>query len=405
MMMSSDHCQHCGAPLADDARSGFCSRCLLAAAQAPLPSGDAGPLASVPELGAEPLPGRGDAPTLPRRFADYELLEEIARGGMGVVFKARQISLDRIVAVKLLLGGALSSPEFVKRFRLEAAAAGGLQHPNIVAIHEVGLHEGQHFIAMDYVAGPNLAEVVAHQPLPARRAVGYLKSVAEAIEYAHSKGILHRDLKPSNILLDANDQTRVTDFGLAKKLESDVDLTVTGQVLGSPNYMPPEQASGHRGNLNRTADIYSLGAILYHLLTGRPPFQAATLATTLEQVRTADPVTPRRLNASLPRDLETICLKCLEKEPVRRYPSAQALADELDRFLKAEPIQARPIGALGRTWRWCRRKPALASVSALAGVLLLTLAIGGPIVAAQQRAAAENYRRSLYASDLKAAYQ
>jgi len=347
----------------------------------------------------------GAAPGLGRRFGDYELLEEVARGGMGVVFKARQISLDRIVALKLLLGGALASPEFVKRFRLEAEAAGGLQHPNIVAIHEVGFHEGQHFIVMDYVEGPNLGTVVAGQPLPPHRAAGYLKSVAEAIEYAHSKGILHRDLKPSNILLDANDQPRVTDFGLAKKLESNADLTVTGQVLGSPNYMPPEQAAGQRTNLTRAADVYSLGAILYHLLTGRPPFQAATLPTTLEQVRTADPVTPRRLNASLPRDLETICLRCLEKEPARRYPTAQALADELSRFLKGEPIQARPIGAVGKTWRWCRRKPALAAVGTVAALLLLTLAIGGPIVAEQQRIAAENYRRSLYASDMNVAYQ
>jgi len=376
-------------------------------------------LVNLPGLGSEPVPSLGDASALPRQFADYELLKEIARGGMGVVFKARQISLDRIVAVKLLLGGALASPELVKRFRLEAAAAGGLQHPNIVAIHEVGFHEGQHFIVMDYVEGPNLTTVVAGQPLPPHRAAGYLKSVAEAIEYAHSKGILHRDLKPSNILLDTNDQPRVTDFGLAKKLESDVDLTVTGQVLGSPNYMPPEQAAGQRTNLNRAADVYSLGAILYHLVTGRPPFQAATLPTTLEQVRTADPVTPRRLNASLPRDLETICLKCLEKEPSRRYPTAQALVDELDRFLKSEPIRARRIGTLAKTWRWCRRKPALATVGASAALLLLTLAIGGPIVAARERnlaesnrqlasqqlAAAEGYRRSLYASDLNVAYQ
>jgi len=342
---------------------------------------------------------------LPRRFGDYELLEELARGGMGVVFKARQISLDRIVALKLLLGGALVAPEYIKRFRLEAAAAGGLQHPNIVAIHEVGLHEGQHFIAMDYVAGPNLGKVVATQPLPARQAATYLKAIAQAIDYAHSRGILHRDLKPSNILLDANDQPRVTDFGLAKKLESDVDLTVTGQVLGSPNYMPPEQATGQRGNLDRTADVYSLGAILYHLLTGRPPFHADTLATTLDHVRTAEPVSPRRLNASLPRDLETICLKCLEKEPARRYPAAQSLAEDLDRFLNREPILARPIGFLGRTWRWCRRKPALASASALATMLLLTLAVGAPIVASQQRAAAEEYRKLLYASDLKVALQ
>ena len=194
--MPADQRQNCGTPLSEDGRGGLCPRCLFAAAHTPLPVEDASASASLPGPGMGLQPGVGAASALPRRFADYELLEEIARGGMGAVFKARQISLDRIVAVKLLLGGALASPEFVKRFRLEAAAAGGLQHPNIVAIHEVGLHDGQHFIAMDYVAGPNLADVVAQQPLPAQRAAGYLKAVAEAIDYAHSKGILHRDLKP-----------------------------------------------------------------------------------------------------------------------------------------------------------------------------------------------------------------
>ncbi|MCP5524215.1 MAG: protein kinase [Verrucomicrobiales bacterium] len=391
----TDHCHSCGAVLARDARGGLCPGCLFAAAHGPLPSGGIGSVVGVHEPEEASSPRRGETPERPHRFGDYELLEEIARGGMGVVYRARQVSLDRVVALKLLLGGPLSSPEVVKRFRLEAAAAGGLQHPNIVAIHEVGLYEGQHFIAMDYVDGPNLATVLSPGPLPARRAAGYLKTVAKAIDYAHSKGILHRDLKPSNILLDANDQPRVTDFGLAKKLEGDADLTVSGQVLGSPNYMPPEQAAARRGNLDRTADVYSLGAILYHLLTGRPPFQAVTVATTLEQVRTAEPVSPRRLNASLPRDLETICLKCLEKDPERRYPTPRALAWELGRFLNDEPIEARPVGALGRTWRWCRRRPVVAGLSAAVGVLLVTLAIGSTIAAFQFRREAQRTSEAL----------
>jgi serine/threonine protein kinase len=266
---------------------------------------------------------------LPRAFGDYELLEEIARGGMGIVYRARQVSLDRIVAVKMLLFGPLSSPEFVKRFRAEASVAASLQHPNIVAIHDVGVCQGQQYFAMDYVEGQSLAKLLANGPLPARRAASYLKPIAEAIHYAHERGILHRDLKPSNVLIDVNDQPRVTDFGLARRLEGDSELTATGMVLGSPNYVPPEQAVGKRGKVSRRSDVYSLGAMLYHLLTGRPPFVGEALTDTLEQVLNAEPVSPRLLNPSVPRDLETICLKCLEKAPDKRYTTAQALADEL----------------------------------------------------------------------------
>jgi serine/threonine protein kinase len=290
-----------------------------------------------------------------RTFGDYELLEEIARGGMGIVYRARHASLDRIVAVKMLLFGPLSSPEFVKRFRAEASAAASLLHPNIVAIHEVGVHQGQQYFAMDYVEGQSLAKLLANGPLPARRATSYLKTIAEAIHYAHERGILHRDLKPSNVLIDANDQPRVTDFGLARRLEGDSELTVTGQVLGSPNYMPPEQAVGRRGKVSRRSDVYSLGAMLYHLMTGRPPFVGEALTDTLEQVLNSEPVSPRLLNPSVPRDLETICLKCLEKETDKRYATAQALADELGRFLNSEPVHARPITRVEHAWRWCRR--------------------------------------------------
>src|SRR5206468_3080296 len=276
---------------------------------------------------------------------------------MGVVYQARQVSLDRIVAVKMLLFGALSSQETVQRFRIEAAAAASLQHPHIVAIYEVGFNDGQHFFAMEYVAGRSLAAIVKDGPLSPRRAATYLKAIAEAIHYAHEHGILHRDLKPSNVLIDPFDQPKVTDFGLAKRLETEIELTLSGQLLGSPNYMPPEQAAAKRGAVGKRSDVYALGAILYHLLTGRPPHVAPTVAETLQEVLNTEPVSPRVLNPGVPPDLETICLKCLEKEPPRRYQTAQELAEELDRFLTDEPIHARPIGPTARLWRWCRRKP------------------------------------------------
>jgi serine/threonine protein kinase len=250
-----------------------------------------------------------------RRFGDYELLEEIARGGMGVVYKARQLSLDRIVAVKMILAGEFATQQFVQRFRTEASAAAVLHHPNIVAIHEVGVHAGQHYFSMDFVDGPSLAALVGHVPLPPKRAARYVKTIAEAIHYAHEQGILHRDLKPSNVLIDANDQPRITDFGLAKRLAGETSLMLSGQMVGSPNFMPPEQATAKHGKVGRYSDVYALGGILYHLLTARPPFQADSLEIIVNQVLTAEPVSPRMLNPAVPRDLETICLKCLEKEP------------------------------------------------------------------------------------------
>src|SRR6266571_808792 len=306
IMANETTCLKCGAPLTDDARGGFCPKCLFAQASTgdsdvshagqPGASSTAATAASGSNDHASTSTATGLS--LPRTFGDYALLEEIARGGMGIVYRARQVSLDRIVAVKMLLFGPLSSPEFVKRFRAEAAAAASLQHPNIVAIHEVGVHQGQQFFAMDYVEGQSLAKLLANGPLPARNAASYLKTIAEAIHYAHERGILHRDLKPSNVLIDANDQPRVTDFGLARRLEGDSELTVTGQVLGSPNYMPPEQATARRGKASRRSDVYSLGAMLYHLLTGRPPFVGEALTDTLEQLLNAEPVPPGLLNGS-----------------------------------------------------------------------------------------------------------
>jgi WD40 repeat protein len=309
------------------------------------------------------------------RLGDYELLAEIARGGMGVVYRARQLSLNRIVALKVLLHGPFSSAEFVRRFRHEAQVVAALRHPNIVAIYEIGEHHGNHFLSLEFVDGRSFAELARERPLPARPAAGYLKTIAEAVEHAHQRGVLHRDLKPSNILLDVFDQPRVTDFGLAKLVNCDSKLTLTGQVLGSPNYMPPEQAAGKFSDGTPASDVYSLGAILYELLTGRPPFQAETLPAILAQVQNVEPVPPRRLNPGTPMDLQTICLKCLQKDPARRYASAQALADDLGCFLKGKPIQARPVPPLERAWLWCRRRPLLATLSAgLAAAVILGVA-------------------------------
>jgi WD40 repeat protein/tRNA A-37 threonylcarbamoyl transferase component Bud32 len=303
-----------------------------------------------------------------RYFGDYELLEEIARGGMGVVYKARQVSLNRTVALKMILAGELASDQDVQRFRTEAEAAANLKHPNIVAIHEVGEHEGQHFFSMDYVEGTSLAQAVRDQPLPARRAAVIVETVARAIHYAHQRGILHRDLKPSNVLLDREGTPHMMDFGLAKRIAQKSDLTATGAILGTPSYMPPEQAAGNRAALGPASDVYGLGALFYDLLTGRPPFQAESALDTVLQVLQNDPVPPRLLNPSVPRDLETICLKCLSREPQRRYATAEGLAEDLQRFLAGEPILARPVGRTERLWRWCRRNPALATAGGLAAV-------------------------------------
>jgi tRNA A-37 threonylcarbamoyl transferase component Bud32 len=306
-----------------------------------------------------------------RYFGDYELLEEIARGGMGVVFKARQVKLNRIVAVKMILAGSFAGPEDVERFHTEAEAAAQLDHPGIVPIYEVGQHDGQHYFSMGFVEGQSLAKKVAEGPLPPKEAAEIVKAVAEAVQYAHDKGIIHRDLKPGNILLDRDGNPRVTDFGLAKLTESGSDLTGTGQILGTPSYMPPEQAAAQVSAVGRLSDVYSLGAVLYCLLTGRPPFQAASPLETLLQVQKQDPVPPKQLNPNIPLDLDTIVLKCLDKTPVRRFMSAQALAEELQRYLNGRPILARPVGRVERFWRWCQREPAVAGLSAAVGVALV----------------------------------
>ena len=335
------------------------------------------------------------------RVGDFAFLRELGRGGMGVVYEARQISLGRRVAVKMLLAGAFARPEFRPRFLAEASAAARLRHPNLVTIHEVGEIDGQPYFVMELVPGPSLAEVVRDRPLAADRAARYVRQIALGIAHAHAGGILHRDLKPSNVLLDADDQPRVTDFGLAKRLDSDAELTRPGEVLGSPSYLPPECVEG--GRAGPEGDIYSLGAILYQLLTGRPPFVADTVAATLQQVLRAEPVPPRLLNPRVPRDLETICLACLHKEPARRYASAAELAADLERFESAQPIRARPVSGAERAVLWCRRRPALAAVS-LALVVAVIAGLGGVIWQwrrAEQRRA--EMRLNLYAAYLASA--
>lgn len=308
------------------------------------------------------------APQTTKIFGDYEILETIAKGGMGVVYKARQRKLNRIVALKMILAGQFADQGDIDRFYAEAEAAAHLRHPNIVGIHEVGECEEQHYFSMEYIEGQSLGDLVREHPLAPRTAAKFVKTISEAMHYAHQEGVLHRDLKPSNVLVDGNDVPLVTDFGLAKRTAEQSQLTVAGTVLGTPSYMPPEQASGKLDQITARSDVYSIGAILYELVTGKPPFGAANPWETIKQVLSTDPVSPRMLNSSVPADLETICLKCLQKDQVRRYDSAQELADELQRFLAGEPILARPVGIVERSIRWCYRNP---WPTAALGVLLL----------------------------------
>ncbi len=302
---------------------------------------------AAPPLRAAVAATDGFAPgtvALPAVFGDYDLLEEVGRGGMGVVYRARQRSLDRIVAVKMLLRRELASAADLARFRSEAEAAARLDHPGIVSVFEVGELDGHPFYSMQYVEGTTLARLLTGGPLPARDAATILAQVAEAVQAAHARGILHRDLKPSNILIDTDGCPRVSDFGLAKRLEADASVTHTGAILGTPCYMSPEQAAGSRGDVGPASDVWSLGAILYQMLTGRPPFQAASPMDTLLAVLESDPPVPRSINRSVDRDLELIALKSLQKPADLRYASAGALANDLRAFLAGEPVAARRGG-------------------------------------------------------------
>jgi WD40 repeat protein len=306
----------------------------------------------------------------------FEILGELGRGGMGVVYKARQQSLDRIVALKMILAGAHAGPTQRARFRGEAEAAARLQHPHIVQVHDVGEHDGCPFFSLEFIDGRCLRDVLGDYQQPVR-AAGLIEQLARAVSYAHQQGILHRDLKPANILLAKDGTPKITDLGLAKRLDDERERTRSGDILGTPAYMSPEQAAGKTRELGLATDIYALGAILYELLTGRPPFQAATTWDLISQVIKHEPLPPSLHHPGLPRDLETICLHCLQKEPARRYPSALALADDLRRFLEGRPIEARPVGWAERAAKWARRRPALAALIGVSAAALLALAVGG----------------------------
>jgi predicted Ser/Thr protein kinase len=315
----------------------------------------------------------------------YEVVRELGRGGMGVVYLARQTGLDRLVALKMLLAGQHAAPAERARFQAEVKAIARLQHPNIVQVFEVGEHEGRAFYSMEYLDGGNLEDRIGSRPQPARQAAELVEVLARAIHAAHQKGIIHRDLKPANILLASREcdppiadlVPRISDFGLAKLLDVSSGPTLTEHILGTPGYMAPEQASGRSKQVGPGTDVYALGAILYRVLTGRLPFQGESHVAVLRQVFEEDPIPPRRLQWTVPADLETICLKCLHKQPAHRYASAAALADDLHRFLAQEPILGRPIGRWHRLAKWARRRPAAAASIAVVGLALLVLLVAG----------------------------
>ena len=310
-------------------------------------------------------------------LGDFELQEVLGEGGMGVVYRARQMSLNRNVAVKMIRLGRIATPSQVARFRNEAETVAVLDHPHVVPIYEVGEADGHLFYSMKLIEGGNLLQSLSRFQAEPRAAARVVADVAHAVHHAHQRGILHRDLKPSNVLLDGEGRPRVADFGLAKWMNVDSELTQSGFLVGTPSYMAPEQAAAERDggrNVTTATDVYGVGAVLYAILTGKPPFEGDSLLQTLEQVRSREPVPPRRWQPQVPSDLETICLKCLEKEPRRRYPSAQALAEDLERFLVGKPIAARPVRTWEKSWKWARRKPAVAVLLAISTLSALALA-------------------------------
>ncbi len=359
MISAPKVCAKCGATIFADAPRGFCSVCLFKTG-----------LSGFVEENGETPPMR-----IPMHFGDYELQGEIGRGGQGVVYRARQKSLNRTVALKIIVLGHWATARHLKRFRLEAEAAARLNHPSIVPIHEIGERDGCCYFSMNLIEGGQLDEVVRREAISIRRAAELIAKLARTVNYAHEHGILHRDIKPGNILLDKEGEPHLTDFGLARLVETESTVTRTTEVLGTPSYMAPEQASGNNVALTSATDTYGLGAVLYHLLTGCPPFAGGTTYETVRLVLESDPRQPRLLNRKVDRDLSTICLKCLQKDPQRRYASALALAEDLERWLKHEPIQARRTGLFARGKKWVRRKPAIAAVITLSLALIATVGV------------------------------
>src|SRR5262249_54248463 len=315
-----------------------------------------------------PIWPHGSLPTTPPeelplpQVPGYEVESVLGRGGMGVVYRARHLRLNRLVALKMALAGSSTGPNERERFRREVEAVAALRHPNVVQVYDVGDADGRPYFTMELMDGDGRARKLAGAPQPPRQTAALLATLAGAVQAAHEAGVLHRDLKPGNVLLTADGTPKVSDFGLARRLDADERLTLSGAFIGTPGYTAPAQARGGPGAGRPRAGGYALGAILYECLTGRPPFRAGTAAATLQQVVADEPVAPRRLNPSVPADLETICMKCLSKEPARRYASAAALADDLRRFEDGRPIRARPVGAVQRTWKWAQRRPALAAL-------------------------------------------
>jgi TolB-like protein/Tfp pilus assembly protein PilF len=355
-------CRKCGAAIPPDSPQQSCGACLLET--------------GLGLLTDEPVPGVADpgrASPMLMDFGDYELLDQIGRGGQGVVFRARQKSLNRTVALKVISLGQWASKAHLKRFRLEAEAAARLEHPGIVPIHEVGERDGQCYFSMKFIEGGQLDEVTKREPMLIRHVVELITKVARTVHYAHEHGILHRDIKPGNILVDQKGEPHLTDFGLARLVESESTVTRTLEVLGTPSYMAPEQAVGNNAAVGSVTDVYGLGAVLYQLLTGQPPFAGGTTYETIRLLCDTEPRNPRILNPKIDRDLSTICLKCLEKDPKRRYSSALALAEDLERWLKHEPIRARRTGVFTRGRKWVRRNPSIAAMAAMLFALAVPL--------------------------------
>src|SRR6266576_3127431 len=381
-------CRKCGAKILADAPEGLCTGCVLETALRIFPEAVAGggDPGGKDDVRNDDANGGSHVETTPRLakmlgdLGDYELLEEIGRGGQGVVFRARQKSLNRIVALKVIGLGQWATKVHLKRFRLEAEAAASLDHPCIVPIYEVGERDSHCYFSMKFVEGGQLDEVVTHTPMSFRQAAELIAKMARTVHHAHEHGILHRDIKPGNILLDAKGEPHLTDFGLARLVESESTVTRTLEVLGTPSYMAPEQAAGNNpatAVLTSATDVYGLGAVLYQLLTGHPPFAGGTTYETIKLLLETQPRAPHRWNTKIDRDVSSICLKCLEQDPKRRYPSAPALADDLERWLRHEPIQARRIGVVARGRKWLQRNP---TASAMAVLSLALIAAVGVIV-------------------------